>query len=111
MMDNSRIGRKEAQGMDEIIARYIKEMKLVSGVNRQRIFAAWDAVSGASAYTVNLYVKNNVLYCGLSSSMVRSQLYYQKDSIVRKINEFLASDDLFVKDSKKDGFIKDIVLK
>lgn len=108
---DSRIGRKEAQGMEEVISQYIREMKLAGGLNRQRIFAAWDAVSGAAAYTVGRYVKGGVLYCSLSSSMVRSQLFYQKDTIVQKINEFLAADDLFVKDSRKNGFIKDIVLK
>lgn len=97
--------------MDEVISQYIMEMKLVGGINRQRIFAAWDAVSGAALYTVGRYVKNGILYCSLSSSMIRSQLFFQKDSIVKKINDFLAADELFVKDSKKDGFIKDIVLK
>lgn len=110
-MGGNRIGRKEAQGMDEVISQYIMEMKLAGGLNRQRIFAAWDAVSGVSAYTIGKYVRNGVLYCSLSSSMIRSRLLFQKDLIVKKINEFLAEDELFVKDGGKDGFIKDIVLR
>ncbi len=42
------IGRQEAKGMDELISAYIKEMKLASGLNSQRVFAAWDEVSGAA---------------------------------------------------------------
>lgn len=110
-MDASRIGRKEAQGMDEVISQFIREMKLANGLNRQRIFAAWDAVSGASAYTVGRYFKNGVLYCNLSSSVVRNHLFFQKETIIQKINEFLAMDELFVKDCKGNGLVKDIVLK
>ena len=43
----NRIGRKDALGMQELISQYIREMKLASGFNRQRIFEAWDVVSGA----------------------------------------------------------------
>ena len=34
----NRIGRKEAQGMTELVAQYIREMKLASGFNCQRVF-------------------------------------------------------------------------
>lgn len=107
----SRLSRKDACAMDELISLYIKEMKLAAGLNRQRIFAAWDEVSGAAAYTVGRYVKNNVLYCSISSSVVRNRLYFQQDVILRNINEFLQNDDLFVKDSGKKVFLEGIVLR
>ena len=46
--DGNRIGRKQAQGMTELVLQYIREMKLTTGFNTHRIFEAWDAVSGAS---------------------------------------------------------------
>ncbi len=97
--------------MDELISIYIKEMKLTAGLNRQRIFAAWDEVSGAAAYTVDRYLKNNVLYCAISSSVVRNRLYFQQDIILRNINEFLLNDELFVRDPGKKVFVKGIVLR
>lgn len=108
---HSHLSRKEACSMDELISLYIKEMKLAAGLNRQRIFAAWDEVSGAAAYTVGRYVKNNVLYCSISSSVVRNRLYFQKDIILKDINEFLMNDDLFVKDGGDNFFVKGIVLR
>ena len=97
--------------MNDLISRYIKEMKLTAGLNRQRIFAAWDEVSGAAAYTVGRYVKDNVLYCTISSSVVRNRLYFQQDIILKNINEFLQNDDLFVRDAGKTVFVNGIVLR
>ena len=38
-----KIHRKEAVGMEEIVRQYIQSMKLSTGLNTQRVFAAWDA--------------------------------------------------------------------
>lgn len=111
LKQDNRLARKEARSMDELIRQYINEMKLTAGLNRQRIFEAWNTVSGASAYTVRMYLKSGILYCSISSSVVRNRLYFQRDIILREMNEFLANDELFVKDTGKDEFVKGIVLK
>lgn len=103
--------RKEAVGMEELVRMYIRDMKLESGLNRQRIFAAWNEVSGAARYTVGLYFKDGSLYCSISSSVVRNQLYFQKDVILRNMNEYLASDPLFVNDGRGGEAVKNIVLR
>ena len=61
MAGGNRIGRKDAQGMEELIGQYIREMKLASGFNRQRVFEAWDAVSGASRYTIGRFFRDGML--------------------------------------------------
>lgn len=106
-----RLGRKEAQPMEELIKQYIKEMKLAAGLNRQRIFEAWDSVSGAGRYTVNRYVKDGILFCSMSSSVVRNQIYFNKKRILELMNDYLKKDELFVKDGENGIFVKDIVLK
>lgn len=111
MSGGSRIGRKDAQGMHELIGQYIREMKLASGFNRQRIFEAWDAVSGASRYTVGRFFKDGMLYCTISSSVVRNQLYFQRDVLVRKMNEYLEKDDMLLRDAKDEPFVKNLILK
>lgn len=106
-----RMARKEAVPMDLLVSQYIKEMKLVNGLNRQRIFEAWDVASGAGGYTVNKYLKNGVLYCSISSSVVRNQLSFQKTRILELMNDFLLKDALFVRDEGKTVFVKDVVLR
>lgn len=97
-----RMERKEAIGMDQLIEDYIKDMRLASGIGRIRVFAAWDQASGAGAYTIGKYLKDNVLYCNISSSALRQQLYFQRAEILQNMNEIL----------KEEGIsLKDIVLK
>ncbi len=108
MDDKYRISRKEAIQMDELVSLYIRNMKLNSGLNNQRVFAAWDKISGAARFTIGKFYRNGVLYCTISSSVVRNQLYFQKEALVEAINRELEEDSLFTKDY---GFVKSLVLK
>jgi len=105
------IHRKEAVGMDRIVADYIKSMKLAAGLNTQRVFAAWDACSGAGPYTLRRFYRGGKLYITLNSSVLRSQLYMQKDLLMEKMNAFLRQDNLFTEDNKTVGFIQELILK
>ena len=105
------ICRKDAQGRQELVAQYIREMKLASGFNRQRIFEAWDAVSGASRYTIDRFFRDGMLYCTISSSVVRNQLYFQRDVLVRQMNEYLEKDEMLVRDGKNEPVVRNLILK
>ena len=107
----NRIGRKEAQGMHELIGLYIREMKLSKGFNCQRVFEAWDVVSGASRYTIDRFFRDGILYVTISSSVVRNQLYFQRDILLQKMNEHLDKDRMLVRDACDGPFIKNLILK
>jgi len=111
MAGGNRIGRKDAQGMEELIGQYIREMKLASGFNRQRVFEAWDAVSGASRYTIGRFFRDGMLYCTISSSVVRNQLYFQRDVLLQQINEYLDKDNMLVRDRKDGPMVRNLILK
>ena len=97
--------------MGEVVHEYVRKMKIAAGLNEQLVFDAWDIVSGAAGYTVSRYLKDGVLYCSISSSVVRNRLFFQKQRILELINAFLMEDDLFVKDGRKTVFVKDVVLR
>lgn len=105
------IRRKEAVGMEALIADYIKEMKLEAGLNRQRVFEAWDTVSGAAAYTVDRFYKDGVLYCTIGSSVVRNQLYFQRNILMERMNRYLESDGGFISDMKRGRPVRNLILK
>jgi len=105
------IHRKEAIGMDQVVRQYIQSMKLTAGLNTQRVFAAWDACSGAEAYTLKRFFRGGKLYITLGSSMIRSQLYFQRDVLVEKMNAFLAKDDLFTGEDTTVGYVKELILR
>ena len=97
--------------MDKIVEEYIRRMKLSVGLNTQRIFAAWDACSGAAPWTLRRFFRSGKLYITLSSSVLRSQLVLQKPFLIEKMNAFLSQDELFTKDNKTVGFIQELILK
>jgi hypothetical protein len=111
MADPIRIHRKEAVGMDRLVQDYIKQMRLAAGLNTQRIFAAWDACSGAGPFTLKRYFKGGKLYITLNSSVIRNQLYFQKADLMEKMNAFLSQDELFTSDNRTVGFIQELILK
>lgn len=107
----NRFRRREAVGMEELVSRYIREMKLASGLNRQRVFAAWNEASGAARYTVSMFFRNGCLYCTIGSSMVRNQLHFQKESILERINVLLSQDELFTSPKEDGPYVKELILR
>ena len=108
----NKMRRQEAVGMDELVRQFIQEMRLSSGLNQQRIAEAWNEISGASRYTLGVNFADGTLYCFLSSSIVRNQLYFQKDFLLSGLNEALKKDELFIWDWEKKGdCVKSLVLK
>lgn len=103
--------RKEPKPMDEVVAEYIKAMKLTSGLNQRRVFEAWDAVSGAGSYTISRFYRGEVLYIGVGSSVMRSRLLQDRERLLEEINRWLLNDNLFVKQEGKTIYVKSIVLK
>ncbi|MBP5625406.1 MAG: DUF721 domain-containing protein [Bacteroidales bacterium] len=95
----------------EAIQEYLKAARLTSGLNTQRIFAAWDAASGAGRYTVRRFFRDGKLYITVDSSVVRSQLSFQRDTLIEKINALLAQDELFTQDDARVGCVKELILK
>lgn len=106
-----RITRKYPQPMKDVVSDFLREMKLVSGLNTQRIFQAWDEVSGAAMYTSDKYFKDGVLSVRMLSSVARSSLSFQLDHIRTAMNEWLSSDDMFVKDAPETRYVEKIILK
>ena len=105
------IRRKEALSMQEVIEEYIKSAKIASGLNTQRIFAAWDACSGAGPFTLKRYFRSGTLYVTLNSSVIRNQLSFQKAALIEKMNATLSGDRLFTSDNRTVGYIQELVLR
>ena len=108
---NYAIRRKEALSMEEVIGEFIKSAKLASGLNSQRIYAAWDDCSGAGPFTLKRYFRAGTLYITLNSSVIRNQLSFQKEALIEKMNATLSGDPLFTPDNRTTGFVKELVLR
>ncbi len=102
--------RQEAVGMDKLVDQFIRDMKLASGLRRQRVEDAWKTVSGAGQYTLDVNLYNGIMTCTLSSSVVRNQLFHQRTLLVQSLNEYLKNDELFTADGRQE-IIRALILR
>jgi hypothetical protein len=102
--------RQEAVGMEELVTQFIRDMKLSSGLGKQRACEAWVKVSGAGRYTLDVSFDKGVMVCVISSSVVRNQLYFQRDRLLKSLNEHLASDELLA-GSVEGDVVKTLILR
>lgn len=107
----TRMARKTAQPLSDVLKDFIKANRLTRGINIQCVFRAWDDASGAAAYTSRRFFRDGKLYITLSSSVVRSQLSFQKDLLLEKVNARLSEDRLFDADDESGTFVKELILK
>jgi len=80
--------------IDELLHRFVKEFGLESGLQRSSVFSAWDQVVGLkfSKLITNKFYKDNKLYCSVSSSVARDQLFVRRLQIKNQINELLGKE-------------------
>ena len=83
--------RNNAKKLGDLLANYVKEDGLEDGLLRVRIFETWDLIVGpqAASLTGKKFYKDKNLYCKINSSVFRSQLYFQTDAIIKKMNSLL----------------------
>lgn len=107
----TRMARKTAVPLGDVLQEFIRMNHLSTGINIQRIFSAWEEASGAGPYTLRKFFRDGRLHITVSSSVIRNQLYYQKDLLVEKMNDILLKDRLFTKDDPGAGLVKELILK
>ena len=77
--------------LNEALKEFIQENKLEKGIDKVNVNDAWANLmgNGVNNYTTNVQLKGTVLYVSLSSSVLREELSYGKDKIIKMINEEL----------------------
>lgn len=84
-----RMRRNNAEQIGDMIRKFFRQNGLESPLNEFRLVQAWNDVVGAtiSRYTSNLYIKNQILYVHLTSSVLRQELMMGRDMLVRNLNQ------------------------
>ena len=86
--------RENTHLISVILKEFIKEEQLEDGLERLRIFKTWDLVVGdaGARATTSKFFKEGILYCTISSSIIRTQLFYRREDIVAMMNKMLNGD-------------------
>jgi hypothetical protein len=80
--------------VSDILSQIIQTNKLESGLNQVSVIDAWKNLmgNGVNNYTRNVALRGNTLYVELTSAVLREELSYGKDKIIKMINEELGKE-------------------
>jgi len=94
--------RSKTISLAEALQDYIKEMKLEGKLNEIHLIESWEGIVGKaiSSRTSKIYIRDQVLFVHLNSSVARNELLMLRQVLKEKLNEKAGSE-----------VIKDIVLK
>ncbi|NCP22389.1 MAG: DUF721 domain-containing protein [Flavobacteriales bacterium CG03_land_8_20_14_0_80_35_15] len=81
----------ESKPLKDLIGAFIKENNLTKGFTQIHVEEAWLKVMGAGVqhYTTAIKLQNDVLVVHLSSSVLREELTYGTEKIIKMMNEAL----------------------
>ena len=84
----------EEHSMQDILKEFIQVHKLDSGMNKIDVEQAWKNLmgNGVNNYTEEVLLKNNTLYVKLSSAVLRNELSFGKNKIIKMINEEMGKE-------------------
>lgn len=80
--------------LSEALKNFVSENKLQKGLDKVNARDVWTQQMGPAIekYTTSLKLDKDTLYVQLSSSVLREELSYGKEKIIRNLNEALGKD-------------------
>lgn len=84
----------EESSISDVLKQFIDDNKLQGGIDKIDVRDAWKNLmgSGVNNYTQEIMLKNETLYVQLTSSVLREELSYGKEKIIKMINEELGRE-------------------
>ncbi len=82
------------QPIEDILKEFVKTNNLQSGLDKVNVREAWANLmgNGVNNYTTAIELKHETLYVQLSSSVLREELSYGNEKIVKMLNEAIGKD-------------------
>ncbi len=82
------------QPIEDILKEFVKTNNLQSGLDKVNVREAWANLmgNGVNNYTTAIELKYETLYVQLSSSVLREELSYGNEKIIKMLNEAIGKD-------------------
>ena len=88
--------REATRSIGAVLADYVQESHLEEGLQKTRIYAAWDALTVGQVrlgdYTARHAFRDGVLTCRMRSSVVRAHLQTQAEYLRQRLNAVLQDE-------------------
>jgi mRNA-degrading endonuclease YafQ of YafQ-DinJ toxin-antitoxin module len=83
--------RAQATPLKEVIDLFLKNLKIEDKFKETYLAAHWETIMGADVNnrTVQIYLKNEVLFLEIDSAPLRNELLMAKSKLIKKFNELL----------------------
>ena len=84
----------ENMSIGDVLKDFVSSSKLEQGLDKVNVREVWNREMGPAIqkYTTGLKLQNDTLYVQLSSSVLREELSYGKEKIIKMLNEELGKD-------------------
>jgi hypothetical protein len=84
----------ENLSMADALKEFISENRLQKGMDKIDVEHAWQRLmgNGVNNYTTEVRLQNDTLFVKLSSAVLREELCYGKEKIIKLINEELGKE-------------------
>ncbi|MFR9166147.1 MAG: DUF721 domain-containing protein [Dysgonomonas sp.] len=95
--------RKNTETIGEVLQEFFEQNEqLRIKIAESRVLSGWGRILGVTvaSYTTDIYIRNNMLYVHLSSSVLRNELIMAKDRLIKGLNDYA-----------KLVIVKDIIFK
>lgn len=92
-MKNSK-RNNENLSLGDVLKEFVDKNKLQTGLDKVNVRDVWNREMGPAIekYTTAIKLQNETLYIQLSSSVLREELSYGKEKIMKMLNEELGKD-------------------
>jgi hypothetical protein len=78
----------------DVLKEFIEKNKLQAGMDKINVEEAWKSLmgNGVNSYTKEVVLKGTTLYVSLTSAVLREELSYGKQKIIKMINDELRKE-------------------
>lgn len=81
--------KRNTESLGEVLKQFFEENEFFKlKLAESRVISGWAKTLGPviASYTTNVYLRNNILYVNLTSSVLRSELMMCKDKLITNLN-------------------------
>lgn len=78
----------------DVLKEFVETNKLQDGLDKVKVRELWEEMmgNGVNNYTTAIKLEHHTLYVQLSSSVLREELSYGKEKIIKMLNEAMGKE-------------------
>lgn len=87
--------KRNTESIGEALRQYFEENPFFKKkIAESRVITGWSKILGSvvASYTGDIYLRNNILYVHLTSSVLRAELISCKDKLISNMNKHAGMD-------------------